>query len=172
MDRCHNVIKFGIKGNELEHKPLGDAQVSDLTFFWLWPMLALNVRMVIGLGFVQGESSSVGRIPLSFKILEMRLQKGTHILDSVRRTVLYRMWKIWAQMSISTSEIRSWRNRAHPRFIYPVLDKGYRLWNMTIVCTLNFGGREETLTEFPLDENSKSYPRPSRRSPSFGHGSS
>ena len=38
-------------------------------------MLALNVRMVIGLGFVQGESSSVGRIPLSFKILEMNSKK-------------------------------------------------------------------------------------------------
>ena len=51
-------------------------------------MLALNVRMLIGHGFVQGDSSAVGRIPLSFKILEMRQQKGTHIRDSIRRTVL------------------------------------------------------------------------------------
>ena len=36
----------------------------------------------------------------------MRQQKGTHIRDLVCRTVLRKTWKIWAQMSLSTSEIR------------------------------------------------------------------
>ena len=69
-------------------------------------------------------------------------------------------------MSISTSEIRSRRNKALPRFIYPVLDIGYRLWNMMIVSTLNSGEkereREETSIELPFDENSKSLPSASR----------
>ena len=61
---------------------------------------------------------------------------------------------------------------ASPRFIYPVLDRGYKLWNITIVSTLSFRGREETLAQFPLDENSKSCPRPSLRSSSSGQRSS
>ena len=67
-----------------------------------------------------------------------------HALESVHRTVLHKIWKIWAQMSISSSEIRSWRNKALPRFIYLVLDRGYRLWNMIMVNTLSSGDREET----------------------------
>ena len=172
MNKCHNVVKFSSRDNVLKREPLWDVEVSCLTLFWLWPMLALNVRILIGHGFVQGDSSTVGRIPFSFKILEMRQKKGTHIRDSVRRTVLCKTWKIWAQMSISTSKIRSWRNKAHPRFIYPVLDKGYKLWNITIVSTLSLGGREETLTEFLLDENSKSCPRPFLSSSSSRHRSS
>ena len=159
---------FSSTDNVLKREPLWDAEVSALTFFRLWPMLALNVRLLIGHGFRQGDSSTIGRIPLSFKILEMRQQKGTHIRDSVHRIILRRTWKIWAQMSISTSEIRSWRNKARPKFIYPVLDKGYKLWNITIVSTLSLGRREETLTKLPLDENSKSYPRPSLSSSSSG----
>ena len=81
-------------------------------------------------------------MPLSFKIRETRQQKGMQIRESVRTTILCRIWKIWAQMSISTSEIRSWRNKALPRFIYSVLDRGYRLWNMMIVSTLNSRERE------------------------------
>ena len=81
-------------------------------------------------------------MPLSFKIRETRQQKGMQIRESVRTTVLRRIWKIWAQMSISKSEIKSWRNKALPRFIYPVLDRRYRLWNMMIVSTLNSGERE------------------------------
>ena len=89
-------------------------------------------------------------MPLSFKIHETRQQKGMQIRESVRTTVLRRIWKIWAQMSIFTSDIRSWRNKALPRFIYPVLDRGYRLWNTMIVSTLNLGDREETLIGFPF----------------------
>ena len=36
--------------------------------------------------------------------------------------------------------------------MYPELDKGYRLWNMIIVSTLNSEDREETLIEFPFGE--------------------
>ena len=81
-------------------------------------------------------------MPLSFKIRETRQQKWMQIHESVRTIVLCRIWKIWAQMSISTSDIRLWRNKALPRFIYPVLDRGYRLWNMMIVSTLNSRERE------------------------------
>ena len=97
-------------------------------------------------------------------------RKGMQIRELVRTTVLHRIWKIWAQMSISTSEIRSWRNKALPRFIYPVLDRGYRLWNMIIVSTLNSGERkrEETLIELPFGENSKSLPSASRSKSSSG----
>ena len=166
------LLSFSSRDNVLKCESLWDVEVSGLTFFRLWPMLALNVRILIGHGFVYGDSSVVRRTPLSFKILEMRQQKGTHIHDSVRRTVLRRTWKIWAQMLISTSEIRSWRNSVRPRFIYLVLDKGYKLWNITIVSTLSLGGKEETLTEFPLDENSKSCPRPSLSSSLSGQRSS
>ena len=159
------LSSFLSRENVLKCEPLWDVEVSVLTLFRLWPMLALDVRMLIGLSSMQGDSSAIGWIPLSFKILEMRQQKGIHIQDLVRRTILRRTWKIWAQTSISTSEIRSWRNKAHPRFIYQVLDKGYKLWNITIVSTLSFRKREETLIEFPLDENSKSCPRPSLSSP-------
>ena len=90
------LSSFSSKDNVLKHEPLWDVKVSVLTLIRLWPMLALNVRILIGHCFEHGDSSVVRRIPLSFKILEMRQQKGTHISDLVRRTVLCRTWKIWA----------------------------------------------------------------------------
>ena len=84
----------------------------------------------------------------------------------------HKIWKICTQMLISTSEIRSWRNKALPRFIYPVLDRRYRLWNMMIVSTLNSGDWEETLIEFPFGENSKSLPRAFWSKSSSGYKSS
>ena len=42
-----------------------------------------------------------------------------------------------------------------------VLDRGYRLLNMIIVSTFSSRGREETLIEFPVYENSKFLPRAS-----------
>ena len=53
--------------------------------------------------------------------------------------------------------------------MYPVLDGGYRLLNMIIVSTLNFGDREETLTEFLVYVNSKFLPRASLSKSSFEH---
>ena len=88
------LSSFSSKDNVLKREPLWDVKVSVLTLFRLWPMLALNVRMLIGHYFEQGDSSVVRRIPLSFKILEMRQQKGTHISDLVHRTVLCRTWNI------------------------------------------------------------------------------
>ena len=56
------LSSLSLKDNVLQHEPLWDVEVSGLTLFRLWPMLALNVRMLIGHGFVQGDSSAVGRI--------------------------------------------------------------------------------------------------------------
>lgn len=52
---------------ELEYEPLRDAETSVLIPFLLWPMLALNVRMLIGHGLGQGNSFSEGWIPFSFQ---------------------------------------------------------------------------------------------------------
>ena len=61
FNSCTDVTmlsSFSSRENVL--KPPWDVEVSSLTLFRLWPMLALNVRMLIGLGFVLGDSSVVG----------------------------------------------------------------------------------------------------------------
>ena len=46
---------FSLRERVLKCEPLWDVEVSGL--FRLWPMLALNVRMLIGLSFEQGDSA-------------------------------------------------------------------------------------------------------------------
>ena len=65
---------------------------------------------------------------------------------------------VWENIN-SSSVIKSWRNKAQPRFMYPMLERGYRLWNMIVVSNLNSGDSDNTLTDFPLGENSKFSPK-------------
>ena len=50
--------------------------------------------MLMGLDLGYGRSSSEGCTPLSFKILEMRQQKGMQFHEAVRLTVFAKMWKM------------------------------------------------------------------------------
>ena len=83
------------------------AWLSCLVLFLVWLILAWRMRMLIGLGFGYGCLSSKGCTSLSFKILEIRRQKGRQFLEVVHSTVFTKMWKIWEHTSISSSVIRS-----------------------------------------------------------------
>ena len=50
--------------------------------------------MFIGLGRGYGFSSFEGRTPLSFKIFEIRQQKGIQFLEAVHLVVFAKMWKM------------------------------------------------------------------------------
>ena len=50
--------------------------------------------MFIGLGCGYGYLSSKGCMPLSFKIFEIRRQKGIQFLEAIRSVVFAKMWKI------------------------------------------------------------------------------
>ena len=69
--------------------------------------------MLIGLCFDWG--TSIMGTPFSFNIFVMRQQNGWQFLEAVLSVVLTKMWKIWEHTSISSSVIKSWRNRAQPR---------------------------------------------------------
>ena len=65
-----------------------------------------------------------GLTPSRSMIFMMRLQNGIHARVADQAAVFLMVWKIWAQISIGASVIRSHRNCALPRLMKAVLDNG------------------------------------------------
>ena len=75
-------------------------------------------------------SSIEGCTSLSFKILEIRQKKGRQFLEAIWSIVFVKMWKIWEHTSISSSEIKSRKNNAWPRFMHPVHSPFNQQWSV------------------------------------------
>ena len=89
-----------------------------------WLLLACRVNMEIGCERVIIFPSEEGLIPSWIMNFMMRLQNGIHPRAVDRATVFLMVWKMWAQISMGASVIRSQRNWAIPRLMKVMLDSG------------------------------------------------